>query len=240
MSRRWAVRLEKTEIESVKKLRLAEGAEICEAEDQIWVRGETLGESLARLLRRHPHARRFWVLPDDQLVSPGKLVPRGYLPEGPWVPLVGWMSVHLPQVAAAGRLRGQVPIRLVRSGDMREPTVLITGLAQWYAYGTSAPQVRLDRWFYAAAEDRRVVVRGSPLPPLPGSRLVEAGGIAVPAGWTWFPAVEAAVLREVFGLEDKDLALFSGDGTWERVPASQFVRATRSSIRVTAREFGDG
>jgi hypothetical protein len=238
MSRRWAVRVEKTEVDSVQKLRLAEGAEICEQAEDIWVRGEQLDEPLARLLRRHPHARRHWVLPDNQLVSPGQRVPRGYLPEGPWTPLREWLTARLPEVISAGRWEGRVRMQLVRSADERPANVLLLDVACWQAYGSQAPQVRLARWHFAAAADRRVAVRGLPLPPLPGERYVEQDGVAAPAGWSWLPAVEPAVLREVLGLEDHDLALLHSDGTWERIGAEQFVRATRSAIRETARGFG--
>ncbi len=197
MTRRWAVRLERAEHESLQRLRLAEAAEVCATDRELWVRGQTLTESLARLLRRHPHARRYWVLPDDQLLSPGRVVPRGYLPAGPWLPLADWLSVGLPKLAAAARPEHPLRVRLVRSAQVGEPTVLITSIDTWHSYGRAAPQVRLERWFFAAADDGRIVVRGGPLPPLPGQRFVEQEGIAVPAGWTWHPRVEAGVLRRV-------------------------------------------
>jgi hypothetical protein len=238
MSQRWAVRVERTEVDSVQKLRLAEGAEICELAEDVWVRGEKLDEPLARLLRRHPHARRHWVLADNQLVSPGKRVPRGYLPEGPWTPLREWLRVRLPDAFSAARLDRRVPVQLVRSAEERPANVLLTDLAGWLAYGSQAPQVRLACWHFAAAADRRVVVRGLPLPPLPGERYAEQDGVAAPAGWNWLPAVEPAVLREVLGLQPHDLALLQEDGTWERIGAEQFVRATRAAICETARGFG--
>lgn len=239
MSRRWAVRLEKSEVDSVKKLRLAEGAEVCEREHDIWVRGTKLDESLAGLLRRHPHARRHWILDDNQLISPGKLVPDGYLPEGPWLSLRDWLTVRLPRTLFAAHLETQLQVRLVRSSDAQEASVLMTDVRRWHQYGCEAPEVRLDRWFFAAAADGRVLVRGVPLPPLPGERFVVEGGIAVAAGWAWSPLVQAENLRELLGIQEEDLAILHTDGTWEHVPSGQFVRATRSAIRATAREFSD-
>lgn len=240
MSRRWVVRIDKGEVESLAKLRLAQGAEVCEQEQEVWVRGESLDEPLARLLRRHPHARRHWVLADDQLVSPGKSVPRGYLPGGPWIPLRDWLTIRLPAAVPAERIGARVPVRMVRSAEQRQASVLVTDVFQWQTYGSCAPQVRLERWHFAAAAERRVVVRGCPLPPLPGQRYVEEEGVAVPAGWMWSPPVEAAVMRELLALEGLDLALLHHDATWERIPSGQFVRATRSAIRQTAREFREG
>ena len=100
-----------------------------------------------------------------------------------------------------------------------------------------APQVRLDRWRFAVAADGRVAVHGQPLPPLPGRRWVEQEGIAVPAGWTWTPAVEAALLRQVFGLAEGDVALWDVDGAWERIAADEFVRATRAAVRATVKRL---
>jgi hypothetical protein len=236
MTQRWAVRLKREEYGSLQKLRLAESAEVCETDGRIWVRGENLDESLARLLRRHPHARRFWVLADDQLLSPGKLVPLGYLPAGPWQPLVDWLRVGLPEVGVAGRPANPVRVRLVRSAEIYEPSVLMTRLDAWHSYCGTAAQVRLDRWLFAAAADGRVVVRGLPLPPLPGERFVEREGIAVPAGYCWHPSVEAGVLRTALGLDDSDMALLLEDETWERIEGAEFVRATRSAVRATAAE----
>lgn len=234
MSRRWAVRLERSEVESLARLRLAEGAEVCERGEEIWVRGETLDEPLARLLRRHPHARRHWVLEDGQLLSPGKRVPLGHLPHGPWTPLRHWLTAVLLPTVAAGRFEPIAP-RLVRSTQERPAGVLLTDIAAWLAYGITAPQVRLERWQFAAAGDGRLVVRGVPLPGLPGRPYIDDGGIAVPAGWAWAPPVSAEILRQRFGLAERDLALWHEDQTWERVPGDQFVRATRSAIRHTAR-----
>jgi hypothetical protein len=112
-------------------------------------------------------------------------------------------------------------------------------MVNWNRYGQTAPQVRLRDCFFAVAADQRVVIRGTQLPPLPGTRYVERDGIATAIGWTWYPAVGSLVLRDVFQLHQQDLALLYGNQAWERVAGDHFVRATRSAIRVTAREFGD-
>ena len=112
-------------------------------------------------------------------------------------------------------------------------SLLRTSAATWVAYGETAAQVRLDRWTFAINDNGDVLIRGQPLPPIPGDRLVEVEGIVVPAGWTWSPALAASVLRQVCGLETGELALLHPDGGWERVSASCFVRASHSAIRQT-------
>jgi hypothetical protein len=116
-------------------------------------------------------------------------------------------------------------------------SVLLTSIDGWTAYAIQAPQVRLNRWQFAAAQDGRAIVRGDPLPPLPGERWVEREGIAVPAGWRWSPPVEAAIVRAVFGLEPGDLALWQTDGTWRRIRAADFAPASRAAVRATAEGF---
>ena len=118
---------------------------------------------------------------------------------------------------------------------MEEASLLLVRFDLWAAYAVEAPQIRLDRWRFAVAADGRAAVNGRPLPPLPGRRWVEREGIAVPAGWTWTPAVEVAILRELFGLAEGDVALWHEDGAWERIAAGEFVRATRVAVRETGK-----
>lgn len=238
MRQRWAVQLDCTEVGSLGRLRLATGAEVCQQGQDVWVRGEQLDDELARVLRRHPHARRHWVLPDNQLVSPGRLVPSGHLPPGPWHPLTEWLTVRLPAACAAPVGLCSVTMRLVRSSDCRPANVLLTDLDNWVRYGSTAHEVRLSHCFFAVDADQRVVVRGTPLPPLLGELYAEQDGIAVAVGWTWRPAVDTTVVKRVFRLQLRDLALWHANQTWELVPEEHFVRATRAAIRATARECG--
>ena len=81
-------------------------------------------------------------------------------------------------------------------------------------------QARLDRWHFAVASDGRVVVRGAPLPPMPGILYCEEEGVAVPVGFAFSPRVESAVVGELLELQPHDLALFHADGSWERIAAA--------------------
>jgi hypothetical protein len=234
MSGRWAACLPREAAGALGRLRLVPGLTVHEDGDTVWLQGDGLDEALEPVVRGLPGARRFAVLPDRQLVAAGTRVPFDYLPEGPWHSLPEWLAVTLDGAGLAGRVEARVPIRLERSGAVLEENVLLTSLAGWVSYGEEAPQVRLERWAFAVSDDGRAVVRGQPLPPLPGERFVEQEGVAVPAGWAWDPPVEAAVLRAVLGLEAGDLALLHPDGTWDRVAAGNFTRASRSAIRQSA------
>src|SRR5262245_57901329 len=125
-----------------------------------------------------------------------------------------------------------VPLQVVPGGALREPALLETGLDLLLQYALAAPQWRIDRWSFAAS-GLRVLVRGLPLPPLPGIHWVEMEGICVPAGRAWSPAVEPAVVRQLLALEPGELALLREDGAWDRVSSDDWVRASRSALRRT-------
>src|SRR5262249_31843992 len=97
----------------------------------------------------------------------------------------------------------------------------------------SAPHVRLEKVTFAASSDGRVVVRGRPMPPVPGARYYEQAGVAVPCGWGWPAGLEGPGGCEGLGVEPEALALFSAAGTWEAIAGDHFVRATRSAVRLS-------
>ena len=133
-----------------------------------------------------------------------------------------------------------VPLQVVPGGAVREPSLLETSRDLLLQYAEAAPQWRINRWSFAASvsigglrSGRRVLVRGSPLPPLPGIHWVEMDGSCVPAGRAWSPAVEPAVVCQLLALEPGELALLREDGTWDRVSEGDWVRASRSALRRT-------
>jgi hypothetical protein len=243
MSDRWAAVLPKAFAAFLGPLRLADGIEVCEQPESVWLRGGDLG-SVNSQLSCLPEARRFRCLADGQLIAVDHLVPSDVLPRGEWTPLSKWLACTIPPTAWPGSTPAGVRLRLVRASTPVEPSLLLLPLRDWQIYVATAPQVRLDRLSFALDSAGRVLVRGKPLPPLDGQRFVEFEGIAVPVGWHWQPAVDAATLRALFGLdtpcEDRreqqgDVTLLtSPDCAWERVPAQAFAQVTRSAVRLSA------
>jgi hypothetical protein len=232
----WAVRLPAARAAALGALRLADGVRVLPAPGELWLGGDDCDDALGLKLAALPEALRFGVLPDGQLVRPGERVPSGNLPHGEWQALRQWLKVAAPVASLAGEPPPPTAIRLVRGGAAREPNVLVAAGQRWLDYATSAPRVRLQRWSFAldgSGGGLRVVVRGAPLPPIPGQALVEACGVAVPAGYTWDPPLDAEVLRDALQLAGGDLALLFADGTHERIAAEQFVQATRSAVRLS-------
>jgi hypothetical protein len=204
------------------------------------LRGDAIDEQLSVQLRSIPGATRFDVLADQQLIEVGQRVPQGRLPELDWEPLPDWLRISLPEAGWPGRFARLTPVRLVRSSVVSQIGLLVTTLDAWLAWADHAPRVRLDPLRFAADGEGRVAIHGCPLPPLSGERFTFADGIAVPAGWTWTPAVDADTLRDACGLGPGDVALLSPQGSWELIKSDQFVRASRSAVRATVEVSCDG
>jgi hypothetical protein len=236
-ARPWAICLAWADLAAVGRLRQVADIEVCERPDQVWLRGPMLDEKLHRQITALPGVRRFYVLPDGQLQPVASQLPKNRLPSGPWVSFPKWLALGLPRAGLAGRSDKRAPMVLVRSSHSETASALLTTIDRWEAYAVQAPQLRLDCWYFAVADDGRAIVRGRPLPPLPGQRWVDREGIAIPAGWRWLPPVEAAIVRAVFGLEPSDFVLWQTDGTWQRIREADFVPASRAAVRASAEGF---
>ncbi len=239
MTQRWAIRLCEREHARLAKtlapLRLVPGIELLRERDTHWLRGPDQPDPSIDAALRALAGDRFTIRDDAQLVPSGARVPRGSLPTGHWKPLCEWLGVVLPDLAYAAAVTERVDLRLVRGGSACEANVLLTTPAHWKHYASGAAQIRLQGLRFAASADE-VIVHGTPLPPLPGLRLVARDGVAVPAGWTWEPPVDPAVLRVVFAIADGDLAIWRSTEQWTHLRQADFVHATRSAARQLVRE----
>ncbi|HEX7766736.1 MAG TPA: hypothetical protein VF443_08475, partial [Nitrospira sp.] len=239
MTSAWALSVPPSSAVWLSPLRYSTGIGICEQEDVLWLQGKSLDDDLQGLIARIPGALLFEVLKDGQLVRQGQLVPTGWIVSGPWQLFDEWFRQTLsPPSGLTGACEAlstanTLEIHLVRSVLPREATLLQTTLDKFQAYASDAPQWRLERWKFAASADRQVLIQGTPLPPLPGDHWILDDDIAVPAGFRWEPAVTAATLRRVFGLQPGCVALLHNDQSWEYVPAEAWVQCTRSAVRLT-------
>jgi hypothetical protein len=237
MSDHWAVSVPLDRSTEAFRLWNRTGVEVCETSDRFWLRGTTWDEALDREFRSILGSERY-SLDDEGLITPlGRSLPVAELPAGNWTPLTQWFRLTLPPRRFVARPSDHAPITLEPSNTPQEANLLVASLANWIAYVDSAPAVRLKQWSFAVCEDLRVAVRGLPLPPLPGCLFVEHQGIAVPAGWRWSPPLSADTLREAYNLKASDVILLTSDGTCEKIESDDFVSATRSAVRLTAKEF---
>lgn len=235
----WIAALPTAAISHLGKLRERVGLEVCEAEGQVWLRGPALDEALLRELRALLGSRIFQPLSDGQLLPLGATVPHDYAPRGNWQALRQWLTIRLPTKQFVAAPPAPARLELVRTAGQQAPTLVRLLWPEWHDYALTAPQLRLSRLEFAACQ-ADVVVRGEPLPPLRGEYFYVRSGVAAPIGFDWRPALDARVLREAWGCEPDELVLLSRTGGHTRLRGDQFVAATRSAIRLTARVSAQG
>lgn len=233
MSTTWVVQLPAVEISNLSRLCHRDEVEVCETGNELWLRGKSDDPDRDADVLSLP-GNRFSVTPDEQLIPSGKRIPRGQIPPGPWLRLQEWMQVSLPTASFSGELTTEAQLTIVRGGSPVAPNLLLTSFSEWRRYALRAPQVRLQRWSFAVGPGEQAVVRGAPIPPVPGVQYVEQDGIAIAAGWRLQPHVDADVLRTALGLKSGELAVFREDGSWYHLRSEDFVMATRAAVRSTA------
>ncbi|MEZ6057552.1 MAG: hypothetical protein R3C01_12695 [Planctomycetaceae bacterium] len=234
----WAVEIAKEHRGELGRLRLLPGVEIGETTSSYWLRGTQPIDEASGMLLAIPHAKLFHLNADGTLLPWGKRLSSGRLPSTPFGPLERMLQPTLPVAAYPRGQVARVPITLVRSDEERPATIVLTTLKEWLDFATTAPEVRLHVLSFATSSDGRTLVRGEPLPSLPGRRYWEHNGVAIPLGWTCSPAQAAAVLFDVVQAERDDVVLLHDDGSFETIASDHFVRASRSAVRAT-RNVGD-
>lgn len=217
-------------------LRLAPGLSVAEEGPWIWLRAEGGDDVLTSRLRAVPCVARYERIDDGWLRPEGARIPTRPEPLLSWQPIREWLRVGLGEAAGSGESPRPVPLALVRSGGERAANVLVTPLATWASWVETAPEIRLHRLRYAVSSGDEVLIWGEPLPPLPGERFVEQGGVAVPAGWTWRPSVGLEVLRRVLAVGEGMLVLWRPDGRTETLHAEQLVPVRRGGVRKAVAE----
>jgi hypothetical protein len=233
----WAACIQSTDRDSLAALRLFPGTECAEIGGLVWLRGNSSGEELDRALAMIPGLERFELLASGHLKSPHSRIPHGNLPASGWRSLKATLVPVLPSAVLPGEIRRKLPLTLVRSRVELTPSALLASLESWTEFASHAPALRLASLSFAVAENQQTLITGQPLPTLPGVRLVNRNGILTPCGYAWSPAVDAAVLREVFGLGNDDVVVLDPDSTHQVIRAEQFVSASRSAARMTTAGF---
>jgi hypothetical protein len=229
----WVIRVALENAAAVARLRLVSGIEVGETADAVWLRGKPGDDSLARELSLLPAEARYEELPDRRLRLVTRHIPSASLPSVRWQPVGAWVRLEVPPAAMPAFNIEPVPLRLVRSAAERDSEVLLTALTNWAEFVSKAGPIRLGHLKFAANSSGKSLVRGIPLPSIPGQRFVVHSGLAVPAGFAWQPAVSAEVAVRLFNVAPDALVLWQEDGAIMRLHTEQFVPATWSAVRAT-------
>jgi hypothetical protein len=247
----WAISIAREDAPALARLRLRQGLEIGETEKQLWLRGKAVDEHLDRALMRLPATARYEWLSDDRLRRLESRISSATMPALDWAPLSEWIRTEVGAAALPARIPGGVRLEIVRSFDERPAELLLTQFSQWHRFVLEAPEVRLRPLSFAMNADGQVLVGGTPSPPLPGQPFVlwrspsdsGSGGIALPAGFKWCPEVSVEVVLRRLGFPPDSLALCCARRdssshavlTFTRIHTDQFVPASRSAVRATAK-----
>lgn len=236
--RLWAVRVSVSEsLFAASLLRPLARVEVLSLAEETWFRGSSDDESVQQTLRAIPALDYFSRTPEERLTRWNETVPCGVLPEGQWLAVTRWLVLTVPVAKLSGRVEDHQPLRLVRTEHTMDSNLLMTTWQAWHNYATAAPLVRLSPLSFAVADRTCVLIRGTPLPPIPGRNWTVNGNVAIPAGFAVEFGLDSATLRRILRLDADQLALIHEDGAVEVVEESGFVRATRSAVRLTERDL---
>jgi hypothetical protein len=235
----WAICLAREDAAAIGALRLAPGIEVGDAGVVVWLRGKPGDERLEAKLAALPASARYEWLAPNQLRKIHERIPGARLPDVPWQSLDRWLQIEVPASAIPADAPRPVQLRLVRSVNERTPDLLLTTLDEVQRFAANAAQVRLARLQFAANSEGEVLVRGQPLPPLPGKRFVIRGGVAVPAGFSWTPEVGEDALARRFAVSGDALVVWNEDESVTRLHVEQFVPLSRSALRATQQALAE-
>lgn len=227
----WIFKISKKDKLSLGSVRTLPGLRAAEAGAWIWLRGLPADVKPALPVRRLPIVVSYHLDAEGRLFPIGRQTPVGRLPELAWAPLSAFLPLEVPVSAMPAKVEVAYEARLIVTDLEQETSVLITDRSSWKTYAETASAARLRLLRFAVSEGGRVLVIGTPPPPLPGKPYWARGALLLPAGYDLELPVIAPVLEEKLAPEGEALLLFAPDGHWERVPRSGIVSARRGAIR---------
>ncbi len=198
-------------------------------------------DKLPTELARLPVQEIYHPVKDNQLAPQGSRIPQTALPPGlQWVSVAERFQPVLEQrslPASAGSIQPPL-LHMIRGENVAEPNVLHLPHERFASWVARAPEIRLAPLQFACSAHPDTLVRGRPLPSLPGQRYVESEGVAALAGWIWDPPLPATSLARALELRPGDLALLKPgpETAILRIAANHFVPVTRAAVRQSPTE----
>jgi hypothetical protein len=226
-------KLEGKDKESLGTVRCIDGLRAAEDGDHIWLRGISSLDGMDTRLKQLPVKNTFLTNEKKHLFLPGALTPVDVLKELQWLPLVEFIKVEPPVAAFPGKTGEKVSVRLVQSGKERKGNALLTSLKAWKQYAETAAESRLQSVTFAVSGKDEVMVRGCPLPPLPGKEYWEAEDLLIPAGYDFELSMMSAFISKKLNENRNLLIVFDTEGGWQKIEKEYFVAGKRSAIRST-------
>ncbi len=224
------LRLHADDAAALGPLRTRAGWALCEADGTLWLQCPDTAEAECAAL---PCGGRYRSDARGLLTPLHGTLPVAQAPAGPWLPLAEALAVQQVTAVMPGRTRERLTISLVRIGSESPAQALLLPLASLAAWVENAPRIRLNLLQFAAAADGRTFVRGTPLPPVPGSPFYLRGALALPCGWDFAPHVWAGWVEKSLAVPAGALALVHEDASMEMIGAEGFSPLTLAAVRRT-------
>jgi hypothetical protein len=220
-------------------VRAVPGLQAAEAAGVLWLRGLPATGELPLAVRALPATAAYALDAQGRLFLPGSRTPTAQLPALAWQPIRAFVPLELPTAALPAQGVPRYRVRLVPSARAEAGAALLTTLAVWRAYAETAPAIRLESLRFAVAADQRVLLLGTPLPPIPGQEHWLREGLLLPAGFDFEAPLLASLLVRQLDAKADAMLLFAADGSWERIFKEDLLPVTRSAVRLTAEDFRD-
>lgn len=225
----WALELADREVAVAGSLRTRTDVRAAVLSTKAWLCGTDSSAETTALLVRIPGAVLYRVDADGRLRRGGRQLPEGTLPNAAWLPLHDLLPAQVSVVVANA---GVAPVRLelVVSSEERPVVALLLPWADLCAWVEHAPAHRFGVLQIARAQEDRVLVLGSPLPPLRGTSLWQCGPVLIPAGMALSPVAPVTWLERVLAVPAGDLVLV-GHEAWHHLAASVITPLSRAVAR---------
>lgn len=198
--------------------------------DWIWLRGLN-SEKLSPQIQQLPARQSFILDANNHLFPIGKITPIGKLPSLKWKRLTEFLKVELPVSALPAQVSKTQAIRLKKADVAKESVALLSDITTWKDYAHQASNIRLQVLKFAASNEGRVLIWGTPLPNIPGQTFWWTEHCFLPNGYDFDLPIVAKILVKKMELEGESALLFDKMGNWQEIDLEDFVEARRTAIR---------
>jgi hypothetical protein len=199
----------------------------------IWVRGIRQAEFSELRFRQIPAIYTYMVDEDDYLFGLAEITPVGKLKDLPWTSMIEFLSVDLPVSGLPCKLTEKINIKITPSDVLEKGSALLTDLHIWKLYIETAALIRLRKLKFAMREDNKVLIIGTPLPPIPGREFYLKNDIMLPSGYNFEFNIVWDMIPEILNPDKNSIILIDTQSNCHIIAESNFVDASRSSLRLT-------
>jgi hypothetical protein len=229
---------DRSALASIRTLPKVEAAACVVADEtpQIFLRGILSADKLPIEIQKLP-IQEIFILKENLLFPIGGVTPLSKLPDLRWQSLLDFLPIELPKSPFPAVVDVKIPIRLVDSAQIQKSCALLTDFKEWANYVETAPEVRLNKCFFAVSKSGKALILSNDfLPPITGTTYWQDEQILLPCGKAFEFGITAHLLTKKYALEKGGFLFFSEEldiDKPQRIDLQDFVRCTRSAVRLT-------